>query len=219
MINEQENKASLNKMSDLEYQKNDTEMMRYRVNGLSNKFGLLGMACSVLGAFICLNSFNPKDVQTILIILLNVVVLLGGFLAAEKAKNYSKQGSIAQIAFGCVCIARIFYVPLQLMLNYNNYVYWFKKFVESGDLNDKAKYEEYTNYLGATIINGTNIKLQPGSKETYLVSYLSSDGNFRAILAMIFFAIAGASFITAGVIGYIRAKKLSTYLNSLNEKK
>lgn len=219
MINEQENKASLNKMSDLEYSKNDTEMMRYRVNGLSNKLGLLGMVFSLLGAFICLNSFNPKDVQTILIILLNVVVLLGGFLAAEKAKNYSKQGSIAQIVFGGICFARIFYVPLLLMINYNNFVSGFKKYLETKDTADKAAYEVYEKYLGATITNGTKVSLDASTNETYLVSYLSCDGNFRAIIAMVFFALAGVAFVAAGIIGYMRAKKLATYLNSLVEKK
>ena len=40
MINDIENKNSQKLMSDLEYAKNDTEMMRYRVNGLSYKLGL-----------------------------------------------------------------------------------------------------------------------------------------------------------------------------------
>ena len=66
MINEQEKKATISKMSDLEYAKNDVEMMRYRANGLSNKLGLLGMAFSVLGMFICLNSFKPTDIQVLL---------------------------------------------------------------------------------------------------------------------------------------------------------
>ena len=107
MINEQEKKATLNKMSDLEYQKNDTEMMRYRPNTLSHKLGLLGMGASILGAFICLNSMATQDIQVLLVILLNIVILLGGFLAAEKAKSYSKAGSIAQIVFGGICAARI----------------------------------------------------------------------------------------------------------------
>ena len=87
MINERENNNSLNKMSDLEYTKNDTEMMRYRVNGLSYKLGLVAMISSLLGAFICLNSIQPKDWQVIFIIFINIIVLLGGFLAAEMVKN------------------------------------------------------------------------------------------------------------------------------------
>ena len=75
MINDIENKNSQKLMSDLEYAKNDTEMMRYRVNGLSYKLGLCGMICSLLGAFICLNSFNPNNFQVIIVILLNIVIL------------------------------------------------------------------------------------------------------------------------------------------------
>ena len=102
MINEQEKKANISKMSDLEYAKNDVEMMRYRANGLSNKLGLLGMAFSVLGMFICLNSFKPTDIQVLLIVMINIVILLGGFLACERAKAYSKNGSIALVVFGGV---------------------------------------------------------------------------------------------------------------------
>ena len=80
MINDIENKNSQKVMSDLEYAKNDTEMMRYRVNGLSYKLGLAAMICSLLGAFICLNSYSPRDFQVIMIIILNIIILLGGFM-------------------------------------------------------------------------------------------------------------------------------------------
>ena len=122
MINDIENKNSQKLMSDLEYAKNDTEMMRYRVNGLSYKLGLSAMGCSLFGAFICLNSFNPFNFQVILIIILNIILLLGGFLSAEKVKNYSKGGAIAQMVFGGICVARIFYIPLIIMIQFNKYM-------------------------------------------------------------------------------------------------
>lgn len=201
MINEQENKTSLNKMSDLEYTKNDTEMMRYRVNGLSYKLSLSAMVCSILGAFICLNSANPKDFWTIVIILMNVVILLGGFLASERVKNYSKKSSISLFVFGGVCLGRIFWVPLLLMINYN---IWTKD-------PTSAKGTKAGNYLAKTITSkGTS---------GYAVAFLPSDGNLRAIMAMIFFAAAGVCFIVAGVIGVKRSVKLSNYLESINEKK
>ena len=40
MINDIENKNSLNEMSDLEHDKNQLEMMRYRVNSLSYILGI-----------------------------------------------------------------------------------------------------------------------------------------------------------------------------------
>ncbi len=205
MINEQENKASLNKMSDLEYTKNDTEMMRYRVNGLSYKIGLLAMVFSILGAFICLNSVQPNDIQTIFKILLNVVVLLGGFLCAEMVKNYSHKGAIAQIVFGGITAARIFYYPLLLMIHYNGY----KDAIAAAD--DVAA-KSHEKYLAQTILSY--------EKQTkYATAFLPADGNLRAIFAMICFAISAICFITAGIIGFKRAQKLSTYMNSIKESK
>ena len=46
-MNNVENKNDLNKMSDLEFGKNQVEMMRYRDNSLSYKLGLGGLVFSV----------------------------------------------------------------------------------------------------------------------------------------------------------------------------
>ena len=89
MMNNVENKNDLNKMSDLEFGKNQVEMMRYRDNSLSYKLGLGGLAFSVLAAFFCLNGFNPTSFTTLIAIMLNIVILLGGFLGIEKTKSYS----------------------------------------------------------------------------------------------------------------------------------
>ena len=56
MINDVENKDSLNRMSDLEFDKNSVEMLRYRTNKLSYTIGLLGIGFSLLAAFILFNS-------------------------------------------------------------------------------------------------------------------------------------------------------------------
>ena len=89
MLNDIENKTSLNGMSDLEFNKNKVEMTRYRANGLSYKLGFLAIVFSVLAAFMSLNSFQPNSVAVIGKIMLNIVILLGGFLFCEQAKNYS----------------------------------------------------------------------------------------------------------------------------------
>lgn len=206
MINEQKEKATLNKMSDLEYAKNDVEMMRYRVNSLSSKLGLGAMACSILGAFICLNSFKPHDFQIFIIIMLNIVILLGGFLACERAKSYSKGGSIAQIIFGAICAARIFYIPIILISNYTTY----KDCIDKGDVSSKKYKDAYANLAGT-------ITAKNGSR--YAVRFLTANGTGRAVMAMILFAGAAALFIAAGIIGVLRSKKLSNYLESINEKK
>lgn len=197
MINNVENKASLNAMSDLEFGKNKVEMMRYRANGLSYKLGLGGLAFSVLAAFLSLNAFNPTNISVILKILLNIAILLIGFLACEKTKTYSKQGSISMVVIGAVCFARIFWIPLNLIIDYNAW----KAGKSNGD------------FLGAVIKNS---KADEGNK---LIAYLPQDGNFRGIFAITCLVLAALLFIIAGITGYMRAKKLSTYLESLKEKK
>lgn len=203
MINEMENKASLDQMSDLEFGKNKLEMMRYRVNGLSYKLGFAAILCSVFGAFVCLNSINPKTFIVILKILLNIVILLAGFLCVEKTRNYSKQASIGLIVLGGVCAARIFWIPIQLMTYYNIYV----NAIKSGDTAAQAK---------ATEIIGKPIT---GFFTNGSVRWLPYSGNFRGILAIVLLASAAAFFILAGVVGFIRSQKLSQYLDSIKEAK
>lgn len=198
MMNNVENKNDLNKMSDLEFGKNKVEMMRYRTNSLSYKLGFGGLALSILAGFFCLNGFNPTNFNTFIAIMLNIIILLAGFLSIEKAKSYSLQGSIALIVIGAVCGARIFWIPLQLILEYN-------KWVSAGKPTDTKPYP----YLGATIY----------SKNTDQLVYLPQSGTFRGIIAIVCLVFAAALFIFAGYIGVVRSKKLTTYLNSINQKK
>lgn len=202
MINEMENKPSLNEMSDLEFDKNKLEMMRYRANGLSYMLGFIGIAFSVLAAFVSLNSFNPNSVLVIVKILLNVFILLFGFLCCEKSKAYSKNGSLVLIGLGGICIARIFWVPLQLIINYN-------KFMSALDKGEStAKYEEV---LGKTITGFY--------KGDNTVRWLTANGNFRGIITIVFLALAAVSFIFAGIIGAKRSVKLAGYLDSIKQGK
>lgn len=213
MINNVENKASLNAMSDLEFGKNKVEMMRYRVNGLSYKLGLGGLAFSVLAAFLSLNAFDPNNISVIAKILLNIAILLVGFLCCEKAKTYSKQGSIAMVVLGGICFARIFWIPLQIIITFNAWVNLTapetadKTSAEYIDYINKKK--EYENILGETIVRESG----------KTVNWLPQDGNFRGGMAIACLVLAALLFITAGITGYIRAKKLATYLESLKEKK
>ncbi len=198
MMNNVENKNDLNKMSDLEFGKNKVEMMRYRDNSLSYKLGLGGLIFSVLACFFCLNAFNPNSVSTLIAIMINIVVLLGGFLSVEKARAYNAKGSIALMIFGGICIARIFWIPLLLIIHYNAWV-------AEGRLNAS----EHTKYLGNTITTTNQNQL----------TYLPTDGNVRAILAIICLVAAALMLIAAGYIGVVRSKKLTTYLNSINQNK
>ena len=88
------------------------EKMRYNNNKLSYYLGLGGIALSLLSCFIGLNSLQPTAAWSIFLILLNILILLFGFLTAEKVKVYSKNFSYYSIGLGAVCIARIFMYPL-----------------------------------------------------------------------------------------------------------
>lgn len=198
MMNNVENKNDLNKMSDLEFGKNQVEMMRYRDNSLSYKLGLGGLVFSVLACFFCLNGFNPTSFTTLIAIMLNIVILLGGFLGIEKTKSYSMKGSISLIVFGGMCAARIFWIPLLMIIHYNAWV-------KEGKPNNST----HIQYIGKTITTDNQ----------YQLTYLPTDGNVRGILAIVCLALAAALFIVAGVIGMQRSKKLTTYLNSINQKK
>ncbi len=199
MINEVENNNSLNQMSDLEHDKNELEMMRYRENRLSYNIGIIGIFASLFACFVCLNSTNPVNAVVVAKVMMNIIILLGGFLCIEKAKAYSKNASIALVVFGGVCVARIFWIPLQLIT-------YFSKFQDF--LAGKTTDTSYENYLGKTIITAY-------SKSEDAYRWLPASGTFRGIFAIVLLLIAAAAFITAGVFGYIRSKKLNTYLDSL----
>lgn len=232
MMNNVENKNDLSKMSDLEFGKNKVEMMRYRENSLSYKLGMGGIGASVLACFFCLNAFNPIDVATLIAIMLNIVILLGGFLCVEKSKSYSFGGSIGLVVFGGVCLARIFWIPaFYLLAHYNDWksdsadlktaTAALEEATSSGASADElksltlkvedltSKVENHTKFLGKTITTNNYNKL----------TYLPTDGNVRAILAIVALVVAAAFFIAAGYIGIVRSRRLSTYLNSINQKK
>lgn len=205
MNDQMENKVVLD---DAQLQKTKLEMLHYRGNGLSYKLGFLGIAFSVLGAFVCLNSFRP-DFLGFVKILMNIAILLFGFLCCEKVKAYSKEASITLCAIGGVCILRIFWVPLNLMIWYNKYtsalaiqkseIATAEEQANAQSIIDKAKY-----YLGDIIVS-----------ETSTINWLPHSGNFRGILAIVFLCCAAAAFIAAGVFGLIQSKK---YIASKNEK-
>lgn len=189
MVNNMENNTSLNSVSDLENSKNKLEMMRYRANGLSYMLGFLAILLSVMAAFISLNSMAVNKPTVILKIFINIGILLVGFLCCEKAKAYSKAGSIVLIVLGVICVARIFWIPLQLIVDY-------AKYLETGSANGLG--------IGQTI-----------AVTKYATAWLPSSGTFRGILAISFLIGAALAFISSGVIGYIRSKKLATYLGSI----
>lgn len=200
MINELEKNKTMSKMSDLEFDKNSVEMMRYRPNKLPYVLGFAGLGFSVLAAFINLNSMYPSTVQVILCIFLNIFILLFGFLNVERTKAYSKAGAVTLITLGGINVAQIFWIPLNVIVTYNTW-------------NNMAEGSEKSKYQAenvAAILTDSNANS---------IHWLSTSGNFRGIIAIIFLAISAAFLITAGVIGIQKSNKLNNYLDSLKVEK
>lgn len=200
MINELEKKSSFKAMSDLEITKNSVEMLRYRNNKLAYAFGIGGVAASLLAAFICMNSMNPSNFLVIFKIILNVFILLFGFLCCEKAKTYQVRGSFYLIGLGVICFLRILWIPLQLITKYHDW----QAAVESGD---DAAQQAAGEFLGATVTNSNQ------------VAWLPNSGDVRGLIAIGLLVVAGALMIVGGVLGFMKAKKLAAYLDSLKETK
>ena len=207
MINEVENNNSLTQMSDLEHDKNQLEMMRYRENRLSYMLGFVALIASILACFICLNSTNPEKPEIIIKVLLNIFILLGGFLCIEKAKNYSKNGSIALMVMGGLCVARIFWIPLQLLIYFP--IYDANHAAQAGEALEKKN--KAAEFLGQTITGSY--------AEGNSVRWLTHNGTVRAIMAIVLLLIAAGCFIYAGFVGFMRSRRLTTYLESLTFEK
>ncbi len=165
------------------------QMMRYRTNGFAYKLGMLAIAFSILGAFICLNSYK-WDLTIIIKILGNIVILLFGFLSIEKVKSYSLSYSYTLIGIGGLCVARMFWIPVRLITLYAQY--------QADPTNPEA-----LKYLGASVIGDPKVN-----------SYLPQSGTIRGVAAMVLIALAAACFIGAGVQGAIKAKHYAEYMST-----
>lgn len=161
------------------------EMMRYRTNSSSYKYGMLAIAFSVLAAFISLNSIKWTTFDVIIKILGNIVILLFGFLSVEKVKAYNKTYSYVLMAFGAVCVGRIFWFPLMLITDYTAYL--------ANNLE--------TGRLGATIVG-----------DAMSNAYLPQSGYVRAIIAIVFLVLSAFFFILSGVIAYIKSVRYQQYM-------
>src|SRR5574344_1200819 len=127
------------------------EKMRYQSNSLSYMYGMLGLLCSIVAMFVALNSVqSQKNPAIIVMILGDIVILLFGFLSCERVKNYDKKFAYVMFGLGGVCIVRIFWVPLQLI------VYGTKWINRNADPTKTTDIEaECNKYLGSVITKGT----------------------------------------------------------------
>lgn len=165
------------------------QMMRYRANSLPYKIGMLALVFSILGSFICFNSL-AWNLIVFAKVLLNIAILLFGFLSLERVKAYSQQFSYILIGIGGVCVLRMFLAPLQIIKYYNMYL-----------INPEDPVA--LNKLGPAVVGTPKLN-----------SYLPQSGIFRGWTAFVLIAIAAALFITSGVIGVIKAKRYAKYMST-----
>ena len=69
---------------------------------------------------------------------------------------------------------------------------------------------ECSKYLGSTITDYY-------SGNAGNINWLPANGNFRAILAIVLLSCAAVFFISAGLVGLIRSKRLENYMSSINK--
>ncbi len=220
MSNQMENNT-VETMDDLTNTK--LEMLHYRPNGLSYKLGFLGIAFSVLAAFVCLNSFQPTMLG-FLKILMNIAILLFGFMFCENAKNYSKNASISLCVIGGVCVLRIFWIPLSLMTWYNKWQDTLDPLaaaqkdladaeaiisntastqaqIDAAKVAKDAATEAVSNYSAIIDEAGTHLG---GTIMGSGVNWIWQSGYIRGVIAIVFLCCAAVAFISAGVIGIIK---------------
>lgn len=92
------------------------DKMRYQTNKTGYSFILLGLAISIVALFSIITP--PSIIPNLGIaveILINIVLLLVTFLAAERCKAYSKQWAITSFVIAGIHILRIFYMPTSLV--------------------------------------------------------------------------------------------------------
>ncbi len=214
-INAKQKAAIIASMSEAEYENMQLQKMRYMTNAISYKLGYLGIACSLIAGFIALNSIAPgyflHGFGVVIAILLNIIVLLAGFLSAEKVKTYSLGYSKFMIGLGAVCILRMFWYPRALISLYSQVLSRAKEGITYDVIQS-----EFTDKLGNSMLGLVTDAdgVAVGFKTT---SYLTANGYTRGIIIIVFLAIAAAAFICSGVIGVKKSKQLHSYLETIKE--
>ncbi len=184
------------------------EKMRYNNNSISYTLGLIAILFSIIATFVLLNSSAPRF-SVFVKIILNILVLLFGFLATEKVKNYQLKYSYTLYGIGIICYARILWYPLQLIINYHlfltntTYDSVKKTRIYNEDVTDElvAKISK----ILAPVVKGESSPILPQSAYT------------RAGIAIACLLIAGSCFIAAAYIGQKKSIALSNYLNSIKK--
>lgn len=169
------------------------EKMRYQKNSLSYILGFAGIIFSILAAVIGLNTLKPSPMFVIKI-LMNIGILLFGFLTCEKVKTYKLGYGYTMFGFAAICIARIFWFPLLMITNWSKF--------NKGDVVGAQK------VLGAQIF-ATDKQYQ---------GYMFQNCYGRAAVCIILLITSAAFFAFSGYVAVKKTKKLNNYLASINVK-
>lgn len=94
---------------------NRRDKMRYQLNKLAYWLVLLAMIFQTVSLFMTITPRSVKPTMTTAIeILINIILLLVSFLAAEKVKAYSNKYAYGLFVISVIHLYRIFSEPLKL---------------------------------------------------------------------------------------------------------
>jgi len=97
------------------------DIMHYKPNRLSFWLIILTIALNIIMFLIIYKTTAcTPNVQLGIDLLVNVLMMLVCFLAAEQTKRYSKKWGIASIVIGHIQAARIFWIPLYYFIQFKN---------------------------------------------------------------------------------------------------
>ncbi|MGN0805472.1 MAG: hypothetical protein ACI4MC_00415 [Candidatus Coproplasma sp.] len=91
------------------------DILRYKKNKLPANLALLALVFNIL-YFTLLYTIHTTEMYTLVVgisVIVNLLVLLGGFYASEGIKSYNKKNCILLLVLGAAQIVRIFIYPLQ----------------------------------------------------------------------------------------------------------
>ena len=92
------------------------DKMRYQPNKGAYYLILLGLLISIVALFSMITpSTIVPNFNTVLEIMINIIIMLITFLAAERCKVYSRNWALVVIVIAGIHVLRIFWVPTQLV--------------------------------------------------------------------------------------------------------
>lgn len=163
------------------------DILRYKNNGLSYWLCMLSIVFTVIMFIIIYKETNAVPNWFLGIdLMINIVIMLSGFMLAEKTKIYSRVGSYCSIGLGVVQFLRIFAIPL----------YYYNKNVA------------YTTAYNAWISAGNTV-------DTFVYSEIIGLNTGEFTWCVILMICSSLCLIAAGMISLYKGKLLRVHLKEL----